>query len=411
MAINQLSSSNTFQHWLIATQQLITFANNITDATSNTEFVINNSVIITGSLNVENEIITNNLFATNITANNNLTSNNITTNNIIAINLNSTNFESNSVSTNVLSSDISTLNVVTINVATIEIETVNISSINLAYVGTANIDYADIGLITFSDNTTLSSNSFISTLSGAINAGFDKANSANVLAQAGFDKANSANVLAQAAFNKANTAANISADNNITSTTLYPVMVGAAGVVCTPNVTTSRFTFDASIGRTQIQGFMRSWGTAAGYGVGDRTSATQTDRYTLYSQDNKFHIYDNTGAANKITISGDSIGIGSTKTSPSANLDWTETIVVTSGSVSAVASRTYILTGSTTITLPAGPNVGDWVKICNRGTTLTSTVARNGNPIMQLSEDMTIDKANVPFTLVYTNPTHGWVIV
>jgi hypothetical protein len=35
-------------------------------------------------------------------------------------------------------------------------------------------------------------------------SGFDKANSANVLAQSGFDKANSANVLAQAAFDKAN---------------------------------------------------------------------------------------------------------------------------------------------------------------------------------------------------------------
>ena len=36
------------------------------------------------------------------------------------------------------------------------------------------------------------------------NSAFDKANSANVLAQSGFDKANSANVLAQAAFDKAN---------------------------------------------------------------------------------------------------------------------------------------------------------------------------------------------------------------
>jgi hypothetical protein len=38
-------------------------------------------------------------------------------------------------------------------------------------------------------------------------AGFDKANSANVIAQAGFDKANSANVLAQNAYNYANTIA------------------------------------------------------------------------------------------------------------------------------------------------------------------------------------------------------------
>jgi len=41
------------------------------------------------------------------------------------------------------------------------------------------------------------------------NGAFDKANSANVLAQAGFDKANSANVLAQQAYNQANTGTTI----------------------------------------------------------------------------------------------------------------------------------------------------------------------------------------------------------
>jgi hypothetical protein len=63
---------------------------------------------------------------------------------------------------------------------------------NTLFIGTANNDGAIIiGGSAYVDKT---------------NSAFDKANSANVLAQAGFDKANSANVLAQAAYNAANNA-------------------------------------------------------------------------------------------------------------------------------------------------------------------------------------------------------------
>jgi hypothetical protein len=55
MAINQISSANTFEQWLIATQQLISFANSITDVggtfTSNTS-----EYIITGNLTVGNAV-------------------------------------------------------------------------------------------------------------------------------------------------------------------------------------------------------------------------------------------------------------------------------------------------------------------------------------------------------------------
>jgi hypothetical protein len=52
MAINQLSSANTFEQWLIATQALIAFANSITDSSGGT-FTSNTSLyIITGNLNV-----------------------------------------------------------------------------------------------------------------------------------------------------------------------------------------------------------------------------------------------------------------------------------------------------------------------------------------------------------------------
>ena len=57
MAINQLSTANTFEQWLIATQQLIAFANSITDAGSGGTFTSNTSeYIITGNLTVGNTV-------------------------------------------------------------------------------------------------------------------------------------------------------------------------------------------------------------------------------------------------------------------------------------------------------------------------------------------------------------------
>lgn len=57
MAINQISTANTFEQWLIATQSLIAFANSITNAAPGGTFTSNTSeYIITGNLTLGNTI-------------------------------------------------------------------------------------------------------------------------------------------------------------------------------------------------------------------------------------------------------------------------------------------------------------------------------------------------------------------
>jgi hypothetical protein len=66
--------------------------------------------------------------------------------------------------------------------------------------------------------------------------------------------------------------------------------------------------------------------------------------------------------------------------------------------------------GNVTITLPASPSIGDEpITITHiAGTSNTLTVGRNGNAIMALAEDMTID-ANYPSICLYWGgTTPGW---
>lgn len=52
MAINQLTTANTFQQWLGASQSLITTTNNLTDGGYATTFYANTNMTVGGSLNV-----------------------------------------------------------------------------------------------------------------------------------------------------------------------------------------------------------------------------------------------------------------------------------------------------------------------------------------------------------------------
>ena len=56
MAINQISTANTFEQWLIATQSLIAFANSITDSSGGTFTSNTSEYIITGNLTVGNTV-------------------------------------------------------------------------------------------------------------------------------------------------------------------------------------------------------------------------------------------------------------------------------------------------------------------------------------------------------------------
>ena len=74
-----------------------------------------------------------------------------------------------------------------------------------------------------------------------------------------------------------------------------------------------------------------------------------------------------------------------------------------------VAQTTYIVTATgITLTLPASPTTGDSIGFRPASSSINSyTVARNGNTIMGLSSDLTVDSA-APFDLLYTGS--GWVL-
>ena len=87
----------------------------------------------------------------------------------------------------------------------------------------------------------------------------------------------------------------------------------------------------------------------------------------------------------------------------------TQNVQVISTNTTAVASRTYVLTASLTLTLPLSPAAGDWVSVQNSSGTTTAVIARNSSNIMSLAEDLTLDADFVAVTLVYADATRGWV--
>lgn len=82
---------------------------------------------------------------------------------------------------------------------------------------------------------------------------------------------------------------------------------------------------------------------------------------------------------------------------------------------SAVVNDRIVCTGGGfTITLPASPLVNDTIQIIDAtGVFGTSnvTVARNGQEIQNLAEDLILNINNTAITLVYTGATFGWLIV
>lgn len=75
----------------------------------------------------------------------------------------------------------------------------------------------------------------------------------------------------------------------------------------------------------------------------------------------------------------------------------------------AVGGTNYIAIAALTLTLPLSPTVGDTVGFQNSSGSLLCVIARNGSNIMSLAQDMTVDKINHFFRLVYTGATRGWV--
>ncbi|GEM_PF-5614749 len=97
-----------------------------------------------------------------------------------------------------------------------------------------------------------------------------------------------------------------------------------------------------------------------------------------------------------------------------ASWDWPylTRVAVTGASQAAVAGVMYCLqnTGLTTVTLPASPVDGDVVGIRADNLRLDNVVARNGNLVLGVAEDMTIDNPYYPLVLQFRT-TYGWRLV
>jgi trimeric autotransporter adhesin len=167
------------------------------------------------------------------------------------------------------------------------------------------------------------------------------------------------------------------------------------------------------------------------YGLRLRTptinsNVTITNRYGVSSEDASAINY----FAGKLQLSG-AIGLAGanygttgqvlTSQGSSAAPAWTTlssgvpTIAIVSGtSQTAVANYQYVLTNTgaaTTVTLPASPADGDIIWITNVTSRTDHVIARNGQILQGLSEDMTINMANVNIQLRFINTTIGWRIL
>lgn len=71
--------------------------------------------------------------------------------------------------------------------------------------------------------------------------------------------------------------------------------------------------------------------------------------------------------------------------------------------------------GAVTVTLPAAPVILDQaISVTHMAGNIAAnniTIARNGNPIMALAEDMTVNTTNASFELAFANASAGWRLV
>lgn len=85
--------------------------------------------------------------------------------------------------------------------------------------------------------------------------------------------------------------------------------------------------------------------------------------------------------------------------------------VVSTTSQTMAAGNHYVFTNVSlsTATLPATPAAADTVMVTFVNALRTNVIARNGSTIQSLSEDLTVDLANLTVTLKYANST--WMVI
>lgn len=230
MAITQLSTANTFQQWLIATQGLIATANTLTDG-NGASFIANTKLDVSGTgsqLNVRNSAGINTLYANNafLGGFTNVTTLNVSASGYIGGDLQ---VDGNvTVSGNIILDSIGFDDLIVSGGATIgtTLDVAGNTTLTNSTTTYGNFSTANVTIFTGSANTAIYSNITIAsatatsagvyansaflqanTPSYTANSGSGYANSAFVSANSAFISANSGAVYANSAFNAANTAA------------------------------------------------------------------------------------------------------------------------------------------------------------------------------------------------------------
>lgn len=88
--------------------------------------------------------------------------------------------------------------------------------------------------------------------------------------------------------------------------------------------------------------------------------------------------------------------------------------VVSTTFAASTNDRIICTAGGFTITLPGSPVVNDTLQVVDATGVFGSsnvTIARNGQKIQNLNEDLILDINNTAITLVYTGVTYGWLII
>lgn len=114
------------------------------------------------------------------------------------------------------------------------------------------------------------------------------------------------------------------------------------------------------------------------------------------------------GTINGLTLTGTVTSSGSLTLGGTFRFN----VQVVGTNTAASANNVYVVTAaSVTVTLPGSPTAGDLVGVSNMSGATDITIARNGNSIMALAEDLTVNLDGAGFLLVYADATRGWVLL
>ena len=109
-----------------------------------------------------------------------------------------------------------------------------------------------------------------------------------------------------------------------------------------------------------------------------------------------------------------SVDIGQSSTTGNVDLRIFPLEVTSGQTIPGNANSLYIFTSTTgsvaTVNLPASPALGDSIKISNLGG-LANVLGANGNKIMGVAADLTINTPTAAFEIIWSGSNNGWIII